>query len=598
MIIHMKKLTLLCRREDRDEAVDILGRIGVVHVVPVTPGQSERVEALTAKLDRARRALEVLPEETEEVASKENAEHVIDEIWELLPERERLQDRKSYLESEYRRMTPYGDFDPAIVRRLWEKGVFVKLYKAGPKVTIRDLDIADEAYVHVISRDKESTRIVVAHTEDIRLDLIEEVLPEMGLDELGRAIIKVKQQLERNRYNLDEHAGDRDKVAEAVRQFSEELTFVLAKDGMGEDGPVAYLQGYFPERDEKRIERICADHGYGYIVSDPNMMVDEPPTLIENPPWVRPIQAVLDMIGVTPSYDSPDVSPVFLLFLTLFFAMLVGDAGYGIIFLALSVIMRFMKKLPARVTNLLTVMSLATIVWGILTGTYFGIAEIPGPLAELRLEWLTNVKADENLMQLCFLIGAVHLTLAHIWRLVRLLPSLEALAQVGWIMTTWVMYFAAKSMVLLQPFPNVMFTILGVGAVLIIVFMTPVRRLKSQWFEHVMLPLNLIGNFVDVVSYVRLFAVGAATFAVASSFNAMALGEGMSGPLAGLLAGLILFLGHGLNILLACMGVLVHGVRLNTLEFANHIGVNWSGVKFNPLKRRGEPSRGIDAENV
>ena len=83
-----------------------------------------------------------------------------------------------------------------------------------------------------------------------------------------------------------------------------------------------------------------------------------------------------------------------------------------------------------------------------------------------------------------------------------------------------------------------------------------------------MFPLTLIGNFVDVVSYVRLFAVGAASLAVASSFNAMALDLGASGPLAGLGAALVLFFGHGLNLLLAMMGVLVHGVRLNTLEFA------------------------------
>ncbi len=598
MIVHMKKLILLCRREDRDEAIDVLGRVGVIHIVPVASGQSERMGVLQTKLERARRALDVLPEYADGRPSLESADHIIDEIWELLPERDRLLKRKSYLEIEHARMTPYGDFDPAVVNSLLSKGIFIRLYKAAPKAKLQDLDIPEGAYARVLSRDKEVMRLVVVHNAEYHLDLVEELLPEMGLEDLERAIAIVKHDIQINQFHLEEHAGDREKIAQAVQNISEELAFVSAREGMGEDGPVAYLQGYFPERDEKRIVRICADHGYGYVVTEPNIITDEPPTLIESPVWVRPIQAVLDMIGVTPSYDSPDVSPVFLLFLTLFFAMLVGDAGYGLVFLVLAQSMRFFKKLPARVTKLLTVMGLATIVWGILTGTYFGVADIPGPLKLLRLEWLTNVHAEENLMQLCFLIGAVHLTLAHLWRLVRLLPSFEALAQVGWIMTTWVMYFVAKSMVLLHPFPHILFSVLGVGVALIVLFMTPVRRLKSHWFDHVMLPLNLISNFVDVVSYVRLFAVGAATFAVASAFNVMALGHGMSGPLAGLLAGVILFFGHGLNILLACMGVLVHGVRLNTLEFANHLGVNWSGTKFNPLKRRIKSSSDIDTENV
>jgi V/A-type H+-transporting ATPase subunit I len=126
--------------------------------------------------------------------------------------------------------------------------------------------------------------------------------------------------------------------------------------------------------------------------------------------------------------------------------------------------------------------------------------------------------------------------------------------------------------------------VVGVGVALIIVFMTPPRELRAAWFQHAMLPLNLVSAFVDVVSYVRLFAVGAASFAVASAFDQMALGTGLSGPLAGLAAALILFLGHTLNILLATMGVLVHGVRLNTLEFAGHLGLEWSGHPYRPFR--------------
>jgi V/A-type H+-transporting ATPase subunit I len=139
--------------------------------------------------------------------------------------------------------------------------------------------------------------------------------------------------------------------------------------------------------------------------------------------------------------------------------------------------------------------------------------------------------------------------------------------------------------VLLHDFPSPLLYVLAVGAALIVLFMTPVKRLKEDWIGHVMFPLNLIGNFVDVVSYVRLFAVGAATLAVASAFNAMAA-ETAQGLFTGLAAALILFLGHTLNILLAMMGVLVHGVRLNTLEFATHLGLQWKGRKYSPFRRR------------
>jgi V/A-type H+-transporting ATPase subunit I len=94
-----------------------------------------------------------------------------------------------------------------------------------------------------------------------------------------------------------------------------------------------------------------------------------------------------------------------------------------------------------------------------------------------------------------------------------------------------------------------------------------------------------VSNFVDVVSYVRLFAVGMATFAIADAVNTMALDIGFSGILSGLFAGVILLFGHALNIALAAMGVLVHGVRLNTLEFSGHLGMEWTGQRYDPLAR-------------
>jgi V/A-type H+-transporting ATPase subunit I len=231
-------------------------------------------------------------------------------------------------------------------------------------------------------------------------------------------------------------------------------------------------------------------------------------------------------------------------------------------------------------------MSGCTVVWGALTGNWFGVSGLPAPLAGLKLAWLTGENADSNLMGLTFLIGAVHLTLAHVWVMIRLAPDLRFLAQIGWVLTTWVMYFAAMSLVLMQPFPAAGPWMLAGGVLLIVAFTVPLGKIKTEWTEFVMMPLSLISNFVDVVSYVRLFAVGAATFAVANAFNQMAVDMGAGGGLASLGAALVLFFGHALNILLAAMGVLVHGVRLNTLEFAGHMGLRWAGYRYAPFRSR------------
>jgi V/A-type H+-transporting ATPase subunit I len=262
--------------------------------------------------------------------------------------------------------------------------------------------------------------------------------------------------------------------------------------------------------------------------------------------------------------------------------MLVGDAGYGALFLLLSGLARWrFRRAPAQPFALLTLMSVATIVWGVLTGTYFGITALPPLLERLRLDWLAE---EQNLMLLCFLIGAIHLTVAHTWNAIHNRRSYQAVAQVGWIGVTWAMFFFVRDLVLGVPSPPFALPMLAVAVGLVVLFMTPLAAMKTDWFNHVMLPLTLVGNFMDVVSYVRLYAVGMASLALAQAFNDMAGGAGASLG-AGLASALVLFLGHALNIVLSAMGVLVHGVRLNALEFSSHIGIQWSGLEYRPFAR-------------
>jgi V/A-type H+-transporting ATPase subunit I len=243
-----------------------------------------------------------------------------------------------------------------------------------------------------------------------------------------------------------------------------------------------------------------------------------------------------------------------------------------------------MPKAPVQPFALMIVMSIATMVWGVLTGTYFGIAEIPLVLKSLRIDWLTN---EENLKLLCFVIGTVHLMVAHAWNGLVNRRSLTALAQLGWVGTTLCMFYLSRFMVLGVDMPSFVWPVMAGSVVLIVLFMTPVKALKDEWFNHVMLPLSVVSNFMDVISYVRLYAVGMASLALAMAFNEMAAGFG-TGVGARMAAVVVLFLGHALNLVLAGMGVMVHGVRLNALEFSSHIGLSWTGVAFRPFAGKKE----------
>jgi V/A-type H+-transporting ATPase subunit I len=237
------------------------------------------------------------------------------------------------------------------------------------------------------------------------------------------------------------------------------------------------------------------------------------------------------------------------------------------------------------------VLSVSTIIWGVLSGTYFGseaIAQMP-VFKDLIVENIASFGMDNVpfMMHLSFLIGAIHLSIAHSIRAIQFINSIKALSQVGWIALVWGLFFITEQLVLGIVMPLWAQWLFIAGGLMVALFSKEHKNFfKSMLSSIANLPLSLISGFSDIVSYVRLFAVGMATAAVASSFNNMILSSGMEnmGFLELFMAAIALLLGHGLNIVLALMAVMVHGIRLNMLEFSSHLGVDFSGEAYKPFK--------------
>jgi len=266
--------------------------------------------------------------------------------------------------------------------------------------------------------------------------------------------------------------------------------------------------------------------------------------------------------------------------------MLIGDAGYGAVFFILTLAAQM--KFGSRVSNkapfiLFYILSSFAILWGVLSGTFFG-QEWLMPSVRPMVPALRN---DKSLQAICFFIGALHLTIGHLWRAILKWPSLEFLSDAGWATILWGGFYLAKLFILGDVFPGFAKWLFIIGAGLVLLFTSPSRNpLKALAAGAGNLALNFINSFTDVVSYIRLFAVGLATVAVADSFNKMAMEVGYSSFVTGLIASLILILGHTLNLLLGPLSIIVHGVRLNVLEFCSHVDIKWSGFSYNPLKAK------------
>jgi len=584
MIVPMKKLTLVCLADDRDATLDALARLGALHLAPVQEPSGENLDRARRKLDRTTSALQVLqarePAESGETPAPEHApDDVVDQVLTLAEREKQLAEQITALREEQDAVARWGDFDPADVRALREKGVWVKLFV----VTARPpLQAPPGAALTVLRQDGPVLYVAVAAASDFEFEGTEVPLPDRSLGAVTAEMRRAEQERAQVQRKLRELARFRESVEAHRAAAADRLAYVAAREGMGADRALAYLQGFCPADRVDSVRSRAADQGWGLVVEAP--ADDDPaPTLIRYPAWVRPIRPLFRFLGIVPGYRETDVSPAFFIFLSIFFAMIVGDAGYGALLLGFALAARRRwHRAPAEPFRLLAVFGAATLVWGALTGNYFGIssARLPDPLRALKVGWLDD---QANSMTLCLLLGAVHLSVARAWNAFKIINTPRAIAQIGWICMTWTMFVASRRLLINAAVPGWFLPVPVAGLAAIVFFMTPLKRLKREWIGHALLVQDIIGNFGDLVSYLRLFALGIASLKVAEAFNQMAGMIGFGGVPQAAGAVLVLLLGHSLNLVLCAMSVLVHGVRLNALEFSLHMKQEWSGHEYRPF---------------
>ena len=556
MIVPMKHLDLVCLASDRDATLERLRLLGAVHLELSAAG-GEAVAKAKGDIADAERALLLIRKARELVQDAEQRPHSVAEVLAIDADRETLKAERERLEREIKAYEPYGDFDPELAKRLLER--------------------VDGLRDAVPLPDK---------------------LPEMSLSRLREKLARVE-----NRIHIDDArlAGCDDKAIEAwYPHLADRMAFEQAKELLHEHGAVAVVSGWIPEPKVKSLMEIVRGDqtdlftragaaGWGVLLRDPEPG-EIPPTLVEPPRLFRPVKVLFDGLGIAPAYTESDVSVPFMCYFSLFFAMLVGDGAYGAIFLAATLALR--KKLPRSWFTLLTVFSAATIAWGVLSNTWFGAA-IPWCADWPTVKWLAD-PSYHNMMLLCFTIGVSHLMLARIWNGVCRLPDSTAVAEFGWAGILLFMYLVTNSIVgIFAGVPSWAFWVFGAALVCVFGFSVKPSELRTRGAELGMLPLNVMSALGDIISYVRLFAVGLASVKVAENFNSMAtsLVAGADAVWAKALMAVamvaILVVGHGLNLAMAGLSILVHAVRLNTLEFSNHKGVSWAGYAFRPFKRAG-----------
>ncbi|MFH0790758.1 MAG: hypothetical protein V2A64_03920 [Candidatus Omnitrophota bacterium] len=417
--------------------------------------------------------------------------------------------------------------------------------------------------------------------EKIELGFKEISLPQAGLAKMRARLSEDRQAIKIINGQLCESMGYREGLLGVRKLLEKELEFQEALSGMVSKDELMYLIGYAPYDTTEALVKTAKQEQWGIFITEPSED-DNVPVLLRNPKWVSLINPLFKLLEIVPGYRELDVSPLFLLFLSLFFGMIIGDAGYGAVYFLLVFLSlrKFGNKAKDKtVFFLFFLFSSCSIIWGLLTGTVFGQQWY---FAKGFKPFLPILNETKFLMAFCFFLGAFQLSLAHGWQALIKLPSLKALADAGFICLLWAGFFLAKMFILGDIFPIFGKWLIWAGILLIIFFSNPQKNVFRGIMEGIgIIALGLMGNFGDVVSYIRLFAVGLAGVAVADAVNTLAAGAGNN--VAAQI--IILFIGHTINIVLGPISVLVHGIRLNILEFSLlHGNITWSGLAYKPLK--------------
>jgi len=603
MVEKMKMVHIVTTASRKDEMLKALRDVGVMHLAEkqsADRGVSERFQTLSRTAMALGDYVEKKQVPAEEILSDDEFNKMYAGVLEAIDRKAALGQEISSANTEIDRIRAWGEFSPADVEALRSEGYDLHFYRLGDKELEAALEHEDVRLIRLAPVDKQAA-VAVFGTLPADIPATEFMLPEKSMRELEADIKTAGEGIGECDSTLRAASVYEKSFKDQLLKASNELNYATADATCQSDDDFVWLSGYIPEVEMDKFRTMAEQTQCAWAADDVDEDDDQIPTKLRYTKVSKLIEPVFNILGILPGYREQDVSLWFLLFFTLFFAMIIGDGGYGVLILLGTIALRVKTKESSTVTFLLFVLSIATIVWGAVTGTWFGMESamkvpflkalvIPSLATYPEYFGLTSNVTQNAIMKFSFSIGAVQMALGSILAIKDKLAKkdLSWVANLGWAIAVIAMYLLALNLVIHDPIPlKPVFAMIGVAFVLVLLFggMSPelsfAQGLKAGLANAFTDFLDTISCFGNVMSYIRLFAVGMAGVAISQSFNGIA--AGMSGPLI-ILGVLVVLIGHALNIIMCFLSVVVHGVRLNVLEFSGQVGLEWTGLPYEPFK--------------
>jgi len=473
MIVPMKKIFLIAQKKDVSFAAESLRALGAVHVEHHETPKSEKLSQIKDDVLLVENAIRILENievekrvegEVEAFEWKEKADEILHCAKKISQFKENIIKRQALIN----KWEKWGEFDPHDIRELNMKGVHATLCEVQ---TSKRSECPEGVVLETIHSSGGVEDCLAITKEEIELPFETIPLPLKSLSQEHASQEREHEQIKSVEEKILEHTKYICGLKKVLGEQKEDLLFEQVIVGARDEEDLSLIKGFCPKDSVSVIEQKAKEQKWGVLFEEPTEE-DAVPTLLKNPKWVDIVKPVFDLIGVVPGYREIDASAIFLVFFLFFVGMLVGDAGYGLLIASIAGLVHFKQRKAIKEPILFTLIYMlcsTTVLWGVLTGTYFGQQWI-SPIIPAQVPWLLD---EKNIQLLCFFVGAIHLSIAHARRAIVKFPNISFLSELGWISIVWAMFFMARMFVLgIQP-PDFIAMFFIVGLPLIMLFTNP-----------------------------------------------------------------------------------------------------------------------------
>ena len=569
MIEKMTKYSFVLLDAAKEDFLSSLQEIGLVDITRSSKPVDERTSALLESIEAQKKLIS-------EIESGSD------------PTLKGLKDNLSSLEKEAQETRFWGSWDRSALE---EAGVKLHFYK----VVSKKFDPSWEAdyAVFKVQDDGKDCRFVIAG-DNAGFPVKEIPAPSRNYSDVNADIKAATDGINAYHAKLEAAKSElpamRETLAGLQGDFSRALASAAAEDAA--ENLLAVFEGFAPAEDDAEIQQRLDKMDVVWF-KDEAVLEDNPPIKFKNNKFVRMFEMLVDMYG-RPAYDGFDPTPFFSIFFLLFFAFCMGDAGYGLLLVALGL---GLKKKLGDISSLVIVLGVATTVIGFLFHTFFSIDisqwKILEPVKGVFLP--SKIAGYDGTMVLSIIVGIIHICVAMVVKTcvsTRQKGFLGSLGTWGWTLLIVGGIIVGAFALLGVIDKSLTKTIIIVLGIISAIGIFPLNDIHRNPLANVGMGLwdtynAVTGLLGDVLSYLRLYALGLAGMMLGSSFNTIGqaiLGDGSS-PISWVFFILLVVVGHTLNIAMAALGAFVHPLRLNFLEFFKNSGYEAAGRNFDPLKK-------------